>query len=137
MFGSLLAAGLPLVTARRSPVSASVGVGIALLSNVLTLPGYAASLMVLVGLGVGIDYALLVFSRFRTEILAGASRSAAVATALNTAGRSVLVAGLTVMVALGGLVMLGLASLQGVALGVALTVVGDHGGLHSPCCPAC
>ncbi|MFI5075538.1 MAG: MMPL family transporter, partial [Actinomycetales bacterium] len=69
------------------------------------------------------DYALLVFSRFRTEILAGASRSAAVATALNTAGRSVLVAGLTVMVALGGLVMLGLASLQGVALGVALTVV--------------
>ena len=79
--------------------------------------------MVLVGLGVGIDYALLVFSRFRTEILAGASRSAAVATALNTAGRSVLVAGLTVMVALGGLVMLGLASLQGVALGVALTVV--------------
>ena len=121
MFGSLLAAGLPLVTAVFA-VGSSVGV-VALTTHVAAIPSYASSLMVLVGLGVGIDYALLVFSRYRAELLAGASREAAVRTALDTAGRSVMFAGLTVMIALLGLVALGLASLQGVALSVALTVV--------------
>ncbi len=121
MFGSVLAATLPLITAVFA-VGTSVGL-IALLSHWLTVPSYASSLMILVGLGVGIDYALLVFSRFRTELLAGVDRDVAVRTALDTAGRSVLVAGLTVMFALGGLLALGLASLQGVALAVALTVL--------------
>jgi len=120
MFGSLLAAVLPLITAVFA-VGSSVGV-VALVSRVATIPSYAASLMVLVGLGVGIDYALLVFSRFRAELLAGASRDQAGRTALDTAGRAVLFAGLIVMIALLGLLALGLASLQGVALSVALTV---------------
>jgi putative drug exporter of the RND superfamily len=77
----------------------------------------------LVGLGVGIDYALLIFSRYRGELLGGAEREAAARTALDTAGRSVLFAGTTVIIGLLGLLALGLGSLQGVALGVSLTVL--------------
>jgi putative drug exporter of the RND superfamily len=79
--------------------------------------------MMLVGLGVGIDYALLVFSRFRSELLEGAERADAVRTALDTAGRSVFFAGTIVIIALLGLYALGLAALQGMALAVALTVL--------------
>jgi RND superfamily putative drug exporter len=121
MFGSLLAAGLPLITAMLG-VSASVAI-VALLSHLAVIPSYASSLMVLVGLGVGIDYALLVFSRYRAELLQGADREAATERALDTAGRAVLIAGVTVMIALLGLFTLGLPSLEGVALAVALTVV--------------
>lgn len=121
MFGSLLAATLPLITAAFA-VGSTVGV-IALLSNTLTIPDYAAPLMILVGLGVGIDYALLIFSRFRSELLAGHDRSTATNRALDTAGRSVLCAGATVMIALLGLLTLRLSSLEGVALAVALTVM--------------
>ncbi|MDN5765465.1 MAG: MMPL family transporter [Humibacillus sp.] len=121
MFGSLLAATLPLITAAFA-VGSTLGI-IALLSNILTIPDYAAPLMILVGLGVGIDYALLIFSRFRSELLAGHERAAATNRALDTAGRSVLFAGATVMIALLGLLTLRLSSLEGVALAVALTVL--------------
>jgi RND superfamily putative drug exporter len=72
---------------------------------------------------VGIDYALLVFARFRSELLGGADRARATRTALDTAGRSVLFAGVTVVIALLGLYTLGLAALEGVALSVTLTVL--------------
>lgn len=120
MFGSLLAAAVPLGTAIFA-VGSTLGV-IALASQVFTLPSYLPPLMMLVGLGVGVDYALLIFSRYRSEILAGADRATAARIAADTAGRSVLFAGCTVIVALLGLYALGLGSLQGVALGVALTV---------------
>ncbi|WP_091678190.1 MMPL family transporter [Amycolatopsis marina] len=121
MFGSLLAASVPLVTAVFA-VGSTLGT-IALASHLLEIPSYSAPLMMLVGLGVGIDYALLVFSRFRGELLDGADRDRAVRTALDTAGRSVLFAGCTVIIALLGLLALGLGSLQGVAFAVALTVL--------------
>ncbi len=121
LFGSLLAACLPLVTAIFA-VGSTLGL-MALGSHLFDVPDYAAPLMMLVGLGVGIDYALLVFARFRAELLAGGDRGGAVRTALDTAGRSVLFAGTTVIIALIGLLALGLGSLQGVALGVALTVL--------------
>jgi RND superfamily putative drug exporter len=79
--------------------------------------------MMLVGLGVGIDYALLIFSRYRSELLKGADRPKAGVIALDTAGRSVLFAGCTVVIALLGLLALGLGSLQGLALGVTVTVL--------------
>jgi RND superfamily putative drug exporter len=120
LFGSLLAASLPLVTAIFA-VGSSLGL-IALASHFADVADFTPPLMLLVGLGVGIDYALLVFSRYRGELLDGAPRDRAVRTALETAGRSVLFAGCTVMFALLGLYALGLASLQGVALAVALTV---------------
>ena len=88
-----------------------------LASHVATIPDYTPPLMMLVGLGVGIDYALLVFSRYRAELLRRRRPGAAARTALDTAGRSVLFAGCTVVIALLGLLVLGLGSLQGVALG--------------------
>jgi RND superfamily putative drug exporter len=121
LFGSLLAASLPLLTAIFA-VGTTLGL-IVVASHVATLADYTPPLMTLVGLGVGIDYALLVFSRYRAELLNGATRDQAVHTAIDTAGRSVVFAACTVVIALMGLVALGLASLQGVALAVALTVL--------------
>lgn len=121
MFGSFLAAMLPIITAVFA-VGATYGL-VALASNVITVPDYTAPILILVGLGVGIDYALLIFARYRSELLAGAPRAAATVKALDTAGRSVLFAGITVVIALLGLYALGLGSLQGIALGVALTVL--------------
>lgn len=121
MFGSLLAAALPIITAVFA-VGATYGL-VALASNVIAVPDYTAPILILVGLGVGIDYALLVFARYRSELLSGVSRSEATVIALDTAGRSVLFAGITVVIALLGLYALGLGSLQGIALGVALTVL--------------
>jgi RND superfamily putative drug exporter len=120
LFGSLVAASLPLVTAIFA-VGTTLGL-IVLASHVADFADFTPPLMMLVGLGVGIDYALLVFSRYRGERLAGAEQERAVRTALDTAGRAVFFAGCTVMFALLGLYVLGLAALQGVALGVALTV---------------
>ncbi|GAA1244142.1 hypothetical protein GCM10009578_100320 [Streptomyces rhizosphaericus] len=77
----------------------------------------------LVGLGVGVDYALLIFYRYRHELTAGADPAKAGRKALDAAGRTVFFAGCTVIIALLGLVALGLGSLQGVALALALTVL--------------
>ena len=121
MFGSFLAASLPLITAIFA-VGTTFGV-VTLLSHVTTIPDYTAPMLMIVGLGVGIDYALLVFSRYRSELLGGATREHATATAIDTAGRSVLFAGVSVILALCGLYVLQLTSIQGVVLGVALTVL--------------
>ncbi|MET0524744.1 MAG: MMPL family transporter [Nocardioides sp.] len=121
MFGSFLAASLPLITAVFA-VGTTFGF-VALVSHVATIPDYTPPILVLVGLGVGIDYSLLVFARYRAEILGGADRDRAARTALDTAGRSVLFAGATVVIALLGLYTLDLGSLEGVALSVTLTVL--------------
>lgn len=121
MFGSFLAASLPLITAIFA-VGTTFGV-VTLLSHLTTIPDYTAPMLMLVGLGVGIDYALLVFSRYRSELLGGATRADATTTAIDTAGRSVLFAGVSVILALCGLYVLQLTSIQGVVLGVALTVL--------------
>ncbi|MFF0339177.1 MMPL family transporter [Kribbella sp. NPDC004875] len=119
LFGSLLAATLPLLTAVFA-VGSTVGL-LMLASHLFTVPEYTTPVMLLVGLGVGIDYALLIFSRYRHELLKGEADPKVVA--LDTAGRSVMFAGCTVVIALLGLMALGLGSLQGVALGVTLTVL--------------
>jgi RND superfamily putative drug exporter len=121
LFGSLLAASLPIVIAVFA-VGTALGLTV-LASHVATVADFTAPLMILVGLGVGIDYALLVFSRFRSELIDGTPRDRAVSRALDTAGRTVFFAGCTVIVALLGLVLLGLGSLQGVAVAMALTVL--------------
>jgi len=121
MFGSFLAASLPLITAAFA-VGTTFGF-VALVSHVATIPDYTPPILVLVGLGVGIDYSLLVFARYRSEILGGADRERAARVALDTAGRSVLFAGATVVIALLGLYTLNLGSLEGVALSVTLTVL--------------
>ena len=121
LFGSLLSPSLPIVIAVFA-VGSSIGL-IVLASHLATVAEFTPPTVILVGLGVGIDYALLVFSRFRAELVAGADREQAARRALDTAGRTVLFAGGTVIIALTGLVALGLGSLQGVAVAVALTVL--------------
>ncbi|MFI8003574.1 MMPL family transporter [Streptomyces sp. NPDC086010] len=121
LFGSLLAASLPLITALFA-VGGALGL-IALASHVFTVADFTPPILMLVGLGVGVDYALLIFYRFRQELLAGVQADEAVRKALDSAGRTVFFAGCTVIVALLGLVALGLGSLQGIALAVAITVL--------------
>jgi RND superfamily putative drug exporter len=121
LFGSLVAAAVPLVTALFA-VGGAIGL-ITLASHAFTIADFTPPVMALVGLGVGVDYALLIFYRYRTELIGGADPAAATRTALDAAGRTVFFAGCTVIIALLGLVVLGLGSLQGVALAVALTVL--------------
>ena len=104
-FGSLIAAGLPLLTALFG-----VGVGAALVklaTNVVDIPSFAISLTIMLGIGVGIDYALLIVTRYRTGLLEGLSVEDAVVRAMSTAGRSVLFAGCTVAIAISGMLMMG------------------------------
>ncbi|MGY0058014.1 MMPL family transporter [Streptomyces sp. LZ34] len=121
LFGSLVAAALPLVTAVFA-VGGAIGL-IALASHVFTVADFTPPVMMLVGLGVGVDYALLIFYRYRHELIRGADPHAATRIALDAAGRTVFFAGCTVIIALLGLVALGLGALRGVALAVALTVL--------------
>jgi putative drug exporter of the RND superfamily len=120
-FGSLVAAGLPLI-ATMLGLGTSLGV-ITLISHVVDTPDFATQLASLIGLGVGIDYALFVVTRYRAEVRGGLSRDAAVEMAIDTAGRTVLFAAITVVIALLGLLLLGLNFMHGVALGAATAVL--------------
>src|SRR3954447_12218673 len=120
-FGSAVAAGLPLL-ATLLALGFALGV-ITLLSHVVDTPDFAAQLASLIGLGVGIDYALFVVTRFRAEVRNGMDRSRAVELAMDTAGRTVMFAAITVVIALLGLLLLGLNFMQGVALGAATAVL--------------
>ncbi|MGW1784617.1 MMPL family transporter [Streptomyces sp. NPDC002143] len=121
LFGSVLAASLPLITALFA-VGCAIAL-IALASHVFTVADFTPPILLLVGLGVGVDYALLIFYRYRQELLNGVQPAEAGRKALDSAGRTVFFAGCTVIVALLGLVVLGLGSLQGIALAVATTVL--------------
>jgi putative drug exporter of the RND superfamily len=121
LLGSVLAASLPLITALFA-VGGAIGL-IALASHLFTVADFTPPILMLVGLGVGVDYALLIFYRHRHELTNGAQPAEAARRALDSAGRTVFFAGCTVITALLGLVALGLGSLQGVALAVAVTVL--------------
>jgi len=119
-FGSLLAALLPLSVALFA-----IGIATAvtvLLSHGLDIANFAPILGSLIGLGVGIDYALFIVTRTRQEIKKGASYEEAIVTAMNTSGRAVMFAGSTVVVALLGMFVLRLSFLNGVAVSASLTV---------------
>jgi RND superfamily putative drug exporter len=120
-FGSLVAAGLPLI-ATMLALGTSLGV-ITLISHLVDTPDFATQLASLIGLGVGIDYALFVVTRFRAEVRAGRDRDDAIETAIDTAGRTVMFAAITVVIALLGLLLLGLSFMHGVALGAATAVL--------------
>jgi putative drug exporter of the RND superfamily len=120
-FGSLLAMLLPIVTA-----IAGVGGGlmaIALLTHSMNVTTLAPILGALIGLGVGIDYALFIVTRHRRGLLAGLTPEEAAVTAIDTSGRAVLFAGSTVCIALLGILVLGVSFLSGLAVASALTVV--------------
>ncbi|MFP5362658.1 MAG: MMPL family transporter [Thermoleophilia bacterium] len=120
-FGSLIAAGLPLATALFS-----LGIGTTLVGTVAALtdvPEFAPAIAGMMAIGVGIDYALLVVTRYRTALAAGRQPQDAVAEAIATAGRSVLVAGLIVVIALLGLFAMRLPFLNGVAISSSIAVL--------------
>ncbi|MGA7835931.1 MAG: MMPL family transporter [Acidimicrobiales bacterium] len=120
-FGSFFAMLLPLGVALFALGVALAG-GI-LLSHILAIAQFAPILGSLIGLGVGIDYALFIVTRARQELKRGATEEDAVSTALNTSGRAVLFAGSTVCIALLGMLVLGLSFLNGVAVTASLTVL--------------
>ncbi|MFG2944991.1 MMPL family transporter [Streptomyces adustus] len=120
-FGSLAAMSLPIGVAIFG-----VGTGLfttQLLSHVTAIPDLAPLLSSLIGLGVGIDYALFIVTRHRRGLLRGADPEEAAVTALNTSGRAVLFAGGTVCIALAGMLVTNLRFLDGVVIGTSLTVV--------------
>ena len=120
-FGTVVAAGLPIAAALFGlGISASL---IGVLAAVTDVPDWAPQVGAMIGLGVGIDYALLILTRYRSALAAGKEPGAAVVEAGATAGRSVLVAGATVVVSLAGLFLMGLPYLYGVALAAMLSVL--------------
>ncbi len=118
---SFLSALLPLLTA-----IVAIGIGtslIGVLSHAFSVPEFATQLAELIALGVGVDYSLFIVNRHRRELLAGHTHEEAAIRALNTSGRAVFVAGLTVCIALLGMFALGLTFLYGVSLGAAFVVL--------------
>ncbi|EID53135.1 MMPL family transporter [Saccharomonospora xinjiangensis] len=119
-FGSLLAAGLPLLTAL---IGVGIGMaGITTLSGFVDLNANTPVLALMIGLAVGIDYALFIVSRHRSELEDGASPEDAVAIAVGTAGSAVVFAGLTVIIALAGLTVVGIPLLGQMGLAASATV---------------
>ena len=120
-FGSVVAMGLPIITAL-------FGIAIAfalldLLSHVITTPTFAPEMMAMIGLGVGIDYALFIVTRYRQGLAEGRTPRQATAVSLATSGRSVVFAGTTVILSLIGLFILQLPFMRGLAVGAIAAVV--------------
>jgi RND superfamily putative drug exporter len=121
-FGSLVAAGLPLLIALVGLGISSGGL-IVLLANVVDVPDWTTAVSGLIGIGVGIDYALLILTRFRAAMSEGKDRHDAVVEAVTTAGRSVIIAGCTVVIAVLGLFVTGLPYMYGVAISASFAVL--------------
>ncbi|MEV6698286.1 MULTISPECIES: MMPL family transporter [unclassified Streptomyces] len=119
-FGSLVAAGLPLLTAL---IGVGIGVSsITALANALDLGTTTSTLAMMIGLAVGIDYALFIVSRFRAELAEGRDREEAAGRAVGTAGSAVVFAGLTVVIALVGLAVVNIPMLTKMGIAAAGTV---------------
>ncbi len=120
--GSFIAMGLPIISAL---LGLGVGLGlIGLASRVVNLPSVASELALLIGLGVGIDYALFIVTRYRDAYREnGGDVHAAIELAMNSAGRAVVFAGTTVVIALLGMFLLGVNFLNGMAIAASLGVI--------------
>jgi RND superfamily putative drug exporter len=120
-FGSVLAMGLPILTAVLGIAGGIAIVG--LLSNITVAPDVTVQLAAMIGLGVGIDYALFIVTRYRQGLDDGLDPERAVVLALDTAGRAVLFAGATVVISLCGLFLMGVDFIRGLGVGAASTVL--------------
>jgi putative drug exporter of the RND superfamily len=119
-FGSVIAMGLPLLTA-----AFGLGIGlslVALFSHVLPVPIFAPQLALMIGLGVGIDYALFIVTRFRQALHGGLNPRESVVLAIDTSGRAVLFAGTVVVISLLGLFVIGINFVQGMAIAASTAV---------------
>ncbi|MFE6748050.1 MMPL family transporter [Kitasatospora purpeofusca] len=120
-FGSVVAAGLPMLTALGGLAVSSTLLPV--LAALMPVPDWSTSLAAMLGIGVGIDYALLLVTRFREWRAEGLEPEAATVAALDTAGRAVVVAGLTVVVSMLGLFAMGLSFMRGAAVSAILSVL--------------
>jgi RND superfamily putative drug exporter len=120
-FGSVLAMGLPIGTAL---FGLGVGFGIVgLASNVLRMPEFSAQMTAMIGLGVGIDYALFIVTRYRENLRSGMDPEEATVEAVDSSGRAVIFAGITVMISLLGLFVIGIEFVRGLAIAGATGVL--------------
>ena len=120
-FGSLLAMGLPIGTALFG-----IGTGVAIVLSVRTvvdMPDFTTAAVAMVGLGVGIDYALFIVTRYRENLTAGLDPERSVVHAIDTAGRAVLFAGTTVVISVLGLLLMKTSIMRGVAIGISIGVL--------------
>jgi RND superfamily putative drug exporter len=120
-FGSVLAMGLPVGIALFG-----IGLGGALVilaSNVMEVPDFAPFIGLMIGLGVGIDYALLIVTRYREQLHAGHTVRESIGIAMDTAGRSVTFAGATVVISLLGMLLMGIGFIGGLGITASLTVL--------------
>ena len=120
-FGSVLAMGLPIAVALGG-VGAGIGTTL-LLSHLFTIPKDTVLLGMMIGLGVGIDYALFIVSRYREGLHDGRSSRDATVAAMGSAGRAVVFAGTTVMISMLGLLLVGIGWIGGMGIGVSTTVL--------------
>src|SRR5947209_6640303 len=121
VFGSVLAALLPLLSTGIALVAAISVVGA--LSNSISMASFTQQLCILIGLGVGIDHSLFILTRTRTGLRRGLSTQDAVINASATAGRAVLFAGITVCIALCGMLIVGVSVLSGAAIAASISVL--------------
>jgi len=120
-FGSIIAMGLPIMTALFG-----IGTGVAVvtvLARWLPMPDFTTQMAGMIGIGVGIDYALLIVSRFRDGLRDGLDPEQSVLLSLDTSGRAVLFAGITVVIALAGMFLMNLDFVRGLAIGAILAVL--------------
>ncbi len=120
-FGSLVAAGMPLITAGFGLITAVALIGLG--TRVTSMSNVAPELALMIGLGVGIDYALFIVTRFRENYLACRDVERAVVEAMDTSGRAILLAGTTVIIALLGMFATGVSFLYGLAIASVLAVL--------------
>lgn len=120
-FGSVLAAALPIVNALVA-LGAAIAT-VAMLSHVIPIPSFGPQMMSLIGIGVGIDYALFVVSRHRAGLMSGKPVRESVLDAYDTSGRAVLFAGLTVVVSLLGILIARIGFMNGLAISASIGVL--------------
>ncbi|HET7738925.1 MAG TPA: MMPL family transporter [Tepidiformaceae bacterium] len=120
-FGSIVAMGLPIAAALFGLGAGFAGINLG--ANILDFPDFTPAFAAMIGIGVGIDYSLLVITRFRESLHAGKTVESAVVTAVTTAGRSVIFAGVVVAIAFLGLFAMGIPFITAIGIGAAIVVV--------------
>jgi putative drug exporter of the RND superfamily len=120
-FGSLVAAGMPLITAGFGLITGVALIGLA--THVTSIPNVSTDLALMIGLGVGVDYALFIVTRFRENYLAFGEVERSVVEAMDTSGRAILLAGTTVTIALLGMFVTGVSFMYGLAIASVFAVL--------------
>jgi uncharacterized membrane protein YdfJ with MMPL/SSD domain len=120
-FGSLAAAGMPLITAGLGLITGVALIGLA--TRVTNMSNVAPDLALMIGLGVGIDYSLFIVTRFREDYAANGDVELSIVEAMDTSGRAILLAGATVVIALLGMFATGVAFMYGLAIAAVIAVL--------------